>query len=349
MSDFKSLPINRDKIEECISSYSENTKLKDIENKGISKNYLIESDGKEVMLGFYFKKNGDTTINPKIGKYQEIGMKIAEYIKDNACYPSDSQNINFSIEKFPDSDFDLLISYIKQELHFLYNLSIKEYETIYNITCKTHDDKFILHKYKNGRVHFQGKALKIYNELYPILCEIISEEDVFRINEECYKIDIDKEEIKNEMNYKLPVSFDYLCDTTKKILTSSLALSKIEIDLFDYSPFVFSSLRGLEIFIKKVLIDKGITINGTNPFYGIFKETRYSTSELTPECQKIIICSKTIGNINDCYTYYVNHRHGLFHSNNIPETSRIIENKIEANQIIDAVFTKIERCCSEML
>ena len=30
--------------------------------------------------------------------------------------------------------------------------------------------------------HFQGKPLKIYNEIYPLLCELINENDIFKLN-----------------------------------------------------------------------------------------------------------------------------------------------------------------------
>ena len=56
MSDLKKLQLDRDKINSSMESFSENIKIKNIEEKGLTTLYTIEIDNTELKLSFYFNK-----------------------------------------------------------------------------------------------------------------------------------------------------------------------------------------------------------------------------------------------------------------------------------------------------
>ncbi|KLE00238.1 MULTISPECIES: type II toxin-antitoxin system RnlA family toxin [Aliarcobacter] len=354
MSNLKKLQLDRDKINSSIESFSENIKIKNIEEKGINTLYTIEIDSKEIKLSFYFNTNGTTTINPNVGipGTREVGTKIAEHIKTHATFGlGNEKNVDYSTKDIDEEKFSLLLEYIKEILEF--NINVEErtvHQKTFIITSSKHGDKFNINRYTNGNTHFQGKPLKIYNEIYPLLCELINENDIFKLNEDLYSITINKNDIKDELSHKLPVAGSHLNDTIKKMLTGSITLKKIDIDLDDYSSFVFGALRALEAFIKDILFKKGIRVKNTNSFVDVFfEDKRRGTFEMTRECELKINCQKTRNALIECFEYYSNQRHGLFHADSIASMSRLIENKTEADEIINNVLDIIERSYCETL
>ena len=354
MSDLKKLQLDRDKINSSMESFSKNIKIKNIEEKGLTTLYTIEIDNTELKLSFYFNTNGTTTINPNVGipATRELGTKIAEHVKTHAVFSlANDKRIEYSTIDINEEKLSLLLEYIKEVLEF--DIVIEErtaYQKTFIITSQKHGDKFNINRYTNGKTHFQGKPLKIYNEIYPLLCELINENDIFKLNEDLYSITINKNDIKNELSHKLPIAGLHLNDTIKKMLTGSITLKKINIDLDDYSSFVFGSIRALEAFIKDILFQKGIQVKNVNSFVGIlFEDRKRGTFEMDSDCETKINCQKTRNALVDCFEYYSKQRHGLFHADSVVEMSRLIESRIEAEKIIDEVLNIIERSYREIL
>lgn len=354
MSDLKKLQLDRDKINSSMESFSENIKIKNIEEKGLTTLYTIEIDNTELKLSFYFNTNGTTTINPNVGipATRELGTKIAEHVKTHAVFSlANDKRIEYSTIDINEEKLSLLLEYIKEVLEF--DIEMEErtaYQKTFIITSQKHGDKFNINRYTNGKTHFQGKPLKIYNEIYPLLCELINENDIFKLNEDLYSITINKNDIKDELSHKLPIAGSHLNDTIKKMLTGSITLKKIDIDLDDYSSFVFGALRALEAFIKDILFKKGIQVKNINSFVDVFfEDKRRGTFEMTTECELQINCQKTRNALVECFKYYSNQRHGLFHADSVVSMSRLIESRSEADEIINNVLNIIERSYCEIL
>lgn len=354
MSDLKNLQLDRDKINSIIEKFSENTKIKSIEEKGLNTIYTIVSGTEQLKLAFYFKSNGTTTINPSVGSQitRELGAKIAEYVKRNAVFSlASDKRVDYSTKDIDEEKLALLLDYIKEILEFdIAEEDRTVHQKTFIVTSRKHGDKFSINRYTNGNTHFQGKPLKIYNEIYPLLCELINENDIFKLNEDLYSITINKDEIKDELSHKLPVSGVRLNETIKKMLTGSITLNKIDIDLDDYSPFVFGALRALEAFIKDILFQKGVQVKNTNSFVDVFfEDKRRGTFEMSSKCELIISCQKTRNALVTCFEYYSIQRHSLFHADSIVSMSRLIESRNEADEIINKVLSTIERSYCEIL
>jgi hypothetical protein len=110
-------------------------------------------------------------------------------------------------------------------------------------------------------------------------------------------------------------------------------------ELPDYSVMVFPVLKGLEGYMKQLLDGKGVRVRreGFAPF---LREEGRST--LNDETIMQIGCEKTCTAFNQCYSYYKNNRHGLFHVDGIICNTRLIEERAEACAIVTEVLELIE-------
>ena len=342
MSEFKNLNLNHAAIKTVIEGYP-NTKI--LEVKG--PNHILKCDDKDVIISIWHKGDGTTTINPKVGKNQDIGLEIANYIIEKCKY-SDEKNINYSTKSLSDDDFNLIIEFLKDEMK---SLSINESSIANGIKYALHDDEskdnFTFIRYNNGNTHFQGKPLAIYSITYQILSELLSDDDIIKINNNTFNIELKKDDIYKELEYLIPTTYSKLCDTTKKILMASVALKKIDLELDDFSPFCFGALRGLEAFIKVVLNKKGYSIPDKKLGLGSVYESDGFRFVVSDEFNQHVDSVATNRVMEDCYNFYHQNRHGVFHAEDIPSVSRIID-KSEASRIVGTVCELIEEGTNEI-
>jgi hypothetical protein len=126
------------------------------------------------------------------------------------------------------------------------------------------------------------------------------------------------------------------------MLITSYTLKDIDIHLPDYSCYVFPALRAIEGVMKSILFNKGFEADNSNQyFYGVFRKegTRYV---VTDEYKSFINDNNTCRALENCYTYYNRQRHELFHVNDLVDSSKMIENKDHASQIIDKIIEIID-------
>ena len=130
------------------------------------------------------------------------------------------------------------------------------------------------------------------------------------------------------------------------MLTTALAMNKIDINLPDYTAFSFPALRALEAYIKLIFNEKGIALcsHGFNQF-----DQSGLSHVLKPALVSIINCQITTSGIEKCYNYFYSNRHTLFHVNNVTVTTRILVKKEEATKIVETVFELIEETQSARL
>jgi len=339
---FKNLCLNQEAFNTILKNYPNLTSF----NKNIKPQltqYSIIINEKKVLLNVYFKKDGTTTINPKVGKEQELGNSIAIFLKDNLSF-SNREQVNFSTKNISDDNFELLKEYLKD---------CKIEETLINeINGKKtrhsskYQDSITITRYNNGNTQFQGKPLYVFSEIRNFLIDILEIKEIIDFENQVYKVDINVNDIQEELSTILPNSHSYICTTTQKMLSSALTLKKIDIELEDYTAFAFPALRGIESYLKIIFREKEVTFdgNGFNHF-----DKNHGQYSLKNEYKTQVNCIKTVNCIEKCYNYYNTNRHPLFHASNISTTSRLLINKNDAIQIIDTVFKLIEETHNERL
>lgn len=339
---FKKLNLNVPQFDNTLKNYPKFSRMEKDEKTQVV-NYTIYIDDKIVKLAVYFNKNGTTTINPNVGGEVELGTNIALFLKDTITV-SDVKQACFSIKDISETDFELLKDYLSEcDITATFKNATNGVKFLFK---SPHNDEITVTRYSNGNTLFQGKPLYIFSEIKIFLIEILELKQLIDIENEVYKVNISVEEIKDELNQILINSNGYLTKTIKKMLSSSLALKKISVEMEDYTYIAFPSLRALEGYLKMLFSEKGIVLD-SNGFDQFDKNEGTFTLKTTIKTQ--ISCSKSSNAIEKCYNYFNKNRHTLFHTKNITDASRIITDRNEAIQIVDNIFKIIEETYNDRL
>lgn len=343
MSKYKNLNLDQGKIESSIQKYCEENftkhsiQVKKNNNNKTLVRYIIAADEHEpAQLHIYFRENGSTTINPKVGKNQGISGSITDYLL-NEVQIDERDNFTLSFNQINEDHVLLLVEYLKDECSaILMDENVLSSKSVYDFHCE-YGDSIKITYYQNKSLLIQGKPIHLYKDVTYFLSEFLSLGDIVKAQSQLIKVEIDPSSIDYEIRSLLVNAIDFLDNTLIKILSSSLTIKKIDIKLADYSLFTYPALRGLEGYLKKLLIEKNVSTD----FRDIFEKGN-GNRIIRSGIRLQINCSFTENALLICYDYYQMHRHTLFHIDGTPETSRIISEISEANGIIDSVFRLIE-------
>ena len=304
--------------------------------KGNTHRCDIVADGKEAMLNIYFKKDGSTTIHP-IGNNVEVPTLIKGLIEERCTFKNCSQNRSYS-KKLPEEWRCTLIEYLKS----LDGVEMVEKEIInpsqhqYIFTSRI-GDRLTVNIYKNGTLTLQGKPAYLYGEAISLLsyCDSISIEDIVDTVNIFHNIEVNISDVHQELRSLLPNAYENIDNNILKLLSPSISLRSVQMELEDYSCYAFPALRALEGYIKYLFSLKGITI-GYN-FKDIFQK-----GKLTPEIIKQINDMNYVSELERLFQYFKNNRHVLFHTEQILIGTTFLEDKKEADDIINQVLNLIE-------
>ena len=186
----------------------------------------------------------------------------------------------------------------------------------------------------------------------------ITEENINARQKEIYKSSISVLEARNILKERIPNAYDKLDEEIKKILSPSISLSNSNIEVEEYSCYVFPVLKGLEALLLKLLLNKSILIDHAAPkgsgkyknFGAIFeKDNNSQIFKLRSNFKNIISDSVYELCVEDIYNYIVGSRHVYFHANQILMLTRMIFDKSEADAILSDVFELIENISAKIL
>ncbi len=337
---FSKLKLRRDIITDTIADEYEGVKISSAKNQNQS-NLTIEMEGKvPATLILYYNKDGTTTIVTTSGKNKEFSLEVAKVIvkkctineiRTNSCYFK-------SIRK---EDFDIILKYLSDEYQAeILSPTNINYGKQYKIKG-VQGDTLNFNYWDKGALQIQGKPLLLFSQSLEILSELLPFKEVIQQQLEYYFYSIKTEIVIEELENRIPVSFSHLDDKIKAILTPAMVLRKTDLELQDYSCYAYPVLRALEGVIKQFFRDQG-TIIQREGFGAYIKPTNTGTGyELTSSARTIISCSKKEMFIIDMYSFYYTNRHGLFHTDGLISTTRILT-KPEAESIINDVLDIIE-------
>lgn len=352
--EFKSLNIKFIDLEElikqyCIENYGDEYEIGELEqNKKNTIQYSIKVtvDSKIATLNFY--KNGDGTVSIvyKVGKNQDISNEIAKYIKTNGV-KDDRKSIQLSLDNINEESFNLLLEYIEGlNVNKIEDLEIP-YGHKYKFKSVECNDELTLTYYKSKeKLLLQGKPIYIYSEVIAFLSAFMGFEDVIKNHSKVYNIDINPKEVRDDMRENLEESYSFIGETLSKVLSPVFVFRKLEIQLDDYSSFVFPALKTLEGYLKKILFNNGINIETK---FNIFKKDEITGKFVIDEikCNNYhrctINCDRTVSAVEEVYNFLFSNRHPMFHANFIVDSTMIVEDRSEAEKIITDSLELIRR------
>ena len=298
----------------------------------------IVADGKKAILDFYYNNDGTTTITTT-GTNVEISTVIKTLLEDSCAYTNNNEGKTYSFKKLPSEWAVKLIEYLTTivgESVAHEKVDKQPVHDVYKFTSKI-GDSLIINIYENGTITLQGKPAYLYGEAISLLsyCDKVSVDDIVDTINSFHNVDIKIEEVRNEMETLLPRSYSNIDDMVLKLLSPSISLRKVKLPLEDYSCYAFPALRALEGYIKYLFGLKSINI-GHN-FGGI-----YDKGSLTAGVSSQVADVNYQGELERLYYYLASNRHVVFHAEQLLIGTTLLEDKQEADEIVNNVLNLIE-------
>lgn len=338
----KGVFIDRDKIVTLIREVGnrqwEDFTTSELISAGNAQRCIITASGKEAMLNLFFNNDGTTTIAPT-GKNTEISSVIKSLLEEQCEFSGSTLGKTYSIRKLPREWAEKVVGYLSS----LDNVAVEEYSIdtppvhkSYVFTSKI-GDKLTINIYQTGTLTLQGKPAYLYGEAISFLsyCNEVSVDDIVDSINRFHDVDVKTSEVRNDMEVLMPRAYGNIDEMILKMLSPSISLRKVNIRLDDYSCYTFPALRALEGYIKYLFGLKEVTIG--NNFGGIF-----NADVLTPAVAAKIGDETFQRELERLYVYFKDNRHVIFHTEQILIGTKLIEDKHEADEIINTVINLIE-------
>jgi len=335
---YKSLHIDRNKMQLAV----ELLPTQSYEYKKVGNTYQMsfQIDGEPFKLCVFENSDGTTTLS-KIGNFKdEVFLRVAEQIRTQ-CSVGNGGAFQISIPKFPQSDADNLLEYLASQGE----IELQKNEHGYRLTkLKGHQgDTLTVKRYDNGTIQLQGRWAMLAAFAQDFLSRVLSYNDAVKAQLETFSVPISVQQVRSELEGRLPFSFNKLESIVAAQLTSALVLTKVNIDLPDYGAIAFPALRGLEGFIKTELWNAGFEPKKADSFGEYFTQGKTSGSYVMHPFAAEKAGEPLSALLVECYKLYATERHGIVHLDADPKTSRVIPTQLDAIRIVTQVFDTIER------
>ncbi len=299
---------------------------------------VMVADGKRAMLNLFFNHDGTTTITPT-GKNTEISSMIKTLLEEQCKFSNEAQGKTYSIKRLPKEWSEKLIEYLSSledvtvEAHTIDTTALHKSYVFTSVI----GDKLTIHVYRTGTLTLQGKPAYLYEEAISFLsyCNDVSTDDIVDNINPLPNVNVKIREVRNNLKMLMPKSYEKLDEIILKLLSTSISLRKVNIELEDYSCYTFPALRALEGYIKYLFGLKNIKIGKT--FGNVF-----NGDVLHPNVAEQIGDVTFQKELERLYLYFKGNRHIIFHTEQILIGTTLIENKSEADEIINTVINLIE-------
>lgn len=304
--------------------------------KGLEEQYIIsgtyEGRVKEVKISFISNNNGSTTINYKMGKSQDISQGIADYVKSHGV-ADNRDNASNSISNVKNDDFNVVLECLEEDYQ---SLTVEQKEISHGIQKKVQintGEQVVFNYYENNTLTITGRPLLLHNSALNYFTDLEYLKPVERFDSavQYYQIKTKYDEFEKELINRVPIAYEHLPENVKALILSGIILEKIEVDLPDYSSFTFNVLKAIEGLMKHLLFVKGVTIERS---FNIFKKD-IEPVQIKESIAETLSCEKTVQIIEGLYEFYKKERHTIFHTEFLDVSTRIIDKREDAIEILN--------------
>lgn len=320
----------------CGSAIHNPTLSSKLVRNGLEEQFTIygthEGKEKEIKISFILNQDGSTSINHKMGKFQNISQQIADYVVDFGVLDNRNNSIS-SLNAVLKEDFDFVLENLKIDYQ---SLTIEEREISHGIQKKikiVSGEQVIFNYYESNTLTITGRPLLLHSSTLNYFTDLhyLKPAEIFDKAVKYYQIKITFDKYEEELKNRLPSAYEHLPDNIKALIISGIILEKIDINLPDYSGYVFYILKAIEGIMKHLLFEKGITIDRS---FDIFKKN-IEPLKVKESISIKIDCPKTNLVIENLYDFYKKERHTLFHTEYLDVSTRIIEKREYAIDILN--------------
>jgi len=335
-SNFSDLRLDSDRIENAVRSYATDGKVSVKTTDKYTQYDVVLPDAEPAKIQVFLKNNGKVTLHTKVGTNTELSCLIAEHIVKE-CVAVEYVQKPLSLKFLSEEAWKFLISHLKDDWKFSVEEKVIQHAQRFDVR-KSKGDEVFLHRYNTGSFVMQGKARQVYGIVASCLCDLVEDKrKVIEAQLESYSVqDIKTDDILKELAELAPTASEVLGETGIAILSPSLAFIKLDISLTDYAAFVHPALRGLEGYLKSILAHYDYTVPNSAGF-GDYLPHGKAKPSLKAKC-----AASDIEALEESYAVYHKHRNSLFHVDAQIVTTRIIENRQEAINIVMEIMRTLE-------
>jgi len=351
MSDYKDLNLNRETLDANIQSFLVSngyTLDGGIHLLDKRKRVIFGAAGTEfATVDLHLNGTGTTTIQWKMGKNQPAGKQLAIYLKAT-INSAEFENVNYSLKGITVDSFDPILGCLNEsadvEISILRDEAVCKQVTLKSVA---HQDSLTLTHHRTTRVlQIQGKPLSCYRRVIFMLTDLLDlkglEQVLYHKDDSSAEI-VRKEMAEDYLKGFFPRSYAHLPDAVKKLLISSCCVKLAAPKLPDYCLLLYPDLRSLEGILKQEMAGYLMSVqDGANGF-GDFFDVKGGICTLKPEHVKAVGHAEMVEAFNTGYSFFRKHRHTIFHMEEFPDGSRMIDTLDKAIGLSKDAYAAIDR------
>lgn len=333
MSDYKDLNLNRETLDANIHSFLESngyTVDGRIQEGDKRKRVIFGAGGIEfATVDLHLNSSGTTTVQWKMGKNQPIGEQLAIYLKAT-INPAEFENVNYSLKGITADSFDPILDCLQESDELEIN-TLRDEPVCKQVTLRSiaHQDSLTLTHHRTTRVlQIQGKPLSCYRTVIFLLTDLLDlkglEQVLYRKDDSSAEI-VRKEMAEDYLKGVFLRSYIHLPDAVKKLLISSCCVKLAAPKLPDYCLLLYPDLRSLEGVLKQEMSGYMMSVEDAKNGFGDFFDVKNGVCTLKAKYEQAVGHAKMVDAFNKGYSFYRKHRHTIFHMEEFPDGSRMID------------------------
>jgi Predicted double-stranded RNA/RNA-DNA hybrid binding protein len=223
----------------------------------------------------------------------------------------------FIVEGISYDELKTIIQLVKEEIGeniVIGEESSQAYCNIIALKINNKDRVVVKHYEKGNKIVMQGKPLLLFSSIISYVTELVEVEEIPKIFNNTYSLDISKEEVISEFQFYMPNSYNKLASKISKTLHQAVYNLKLNGDMFDGTFLAQPVIRVVEAHLKTVMIE-----NEVIPDWKYIKDNGFDMFEKLGAKYKLnadrygIATENNVKYIGNCYTFYNINRHKLSH------------------------------------
>lgn len=349
-SPYKELNFPKIELESSIEDFCElnGMHFKKLSKSTDKKEYyeLTKMGSDKALLEVFHLGNGKTTFNPKVGKNQPVSNDLAEHLLKKANFSEGqitSVLIGYEVKDI-EPIIELMVDKEDSTGRKFFEFEKKEIPGGFNFTIKNclYKDKLTVNIYNTGRLVIQGHPLSCHDEFVFQMSALLNAEGLATV---ISKTDgntlqlVERRFVEENLVGIFEDCYQKIPSSIQNMLITGSTLRSINLKVPDYTCMLFPDLRALEGVLKHAFFINNIEYNDT--VGELFNYSSLHNYTLKSEIQTQLPSPMHTA-LSDAYNFYHRHRHGLFHMNDVVDSSRTITTSDKAVELSDDIYRIIK-------
>lgn len=311
-------------------------------------------DGNKQALDFYFKADGSVTLRV-VGATTTYSEQLMNDIIANS-FKNEHENSTCTFAHVSDETYNDLVDYLQtlEKVELVEDKIIASPKHRHLKFSSSFGDKMVINRYSNSTLLFQGNPAYILSQAmyFMALKPDVSEEEISQRQNDIYQVSTNSvPQARAALKERIPNAYDKLDGIILKILSPAISLSQSNLDVEEYSCYVFPALKALEALLLDLLLKKGIIINPQKQNFGsVFVNDVTNSHHVLNSTNQALVNDATYQKcLEDIYNYFKQQRHTRFHANQVLVLTTMIFSKTEADAIISDVLAIIDDTAKKIM